>query len=160
MSRGTQVLLEIRTALLRRKLEKLEIVGWMRTRVTAPMNSRELVSRITKRLFATDQNHLVLDTRDGMTSEVLQGKTFFTAADPIRDDDDLDGEGDGSESDDDQYAWPAGLPTFSLVDVLEEAKRISTTVRLFTLACASRTDIGRRLHRFVRTEGGRRTNSR
>lgn len=98
----------------------------MKTRITGPMKTEELVSQITQHLFITDRNHLVLDSRTGMKSDTSPGgKVWFVPIVAGPDDDDAE---DGSESDDD-HAWPGGLPTFTLADVLEEAKRISIAAR-------------------------------
>lgn len=124
MNRSKQVELQIRTATLKSRVHKLEVVGSMKTRVTGPMQTPALLSQITQHLFITDKNHLVMDSRAGLKSETtVGGKTFFSAADSGLEDDD-----DGSDSDDGDTAWPGGLPTFCIADVLEEAKRISQVV--------------------------------
>lgn len=125
MNRSKQVELQIRTATLKSRVHKLEVVGSMKTRITGPMPTAQLMSQITQHLFITDKNHLVMDSRTGMKSATTPcGKVQFVPmiASPDHGDD------DGSESDDDT-PWPGGLPTFSLADVLEEAKKLSIAAR-------------------------------
>jgi len=135
MNRSKQIELYIRTATLKSRVSKLEVVGSMKTRITGPMKTDQLLAQITQHLFITEKNHLVMDSRTGMKSATTPcGKLQFVppVARP-----DPEGE-DGSESDGDD-AWPGGLPTFSLADVLEEAKRLSIAARLhrILLLCLS-----------------------
>ena len=121
MNRNKQVELQIRTATLKSRVHKLEVVGSMRTRVTGPMKTPVLLSQMTQHVCITDKNHLVMDSGAGMKSETtVGGKTLLSAAD--RDPEAVD---DDSDSDDGDCAWPGGLPTCCIADVLEEAKRIS-----------------------------------
>lgn len=126
MNRSKQVELQIRTATLKSRVQKLEVIGSMKTRITGPMPTAQLMAQITQHLFITERNHLVIDSRTGMRAATTPcGKLQFVP-NVARSDPEVE---EDSESDGDD-AWPGGLPTFSLADVLEEAKRLSIAARL------------------------------
>lgn len=125
MNRNKKVILQIRTATLKSRVQKLEVVSSMRTRVNSSTDTQDLVSQIAQHLFISDANHYILDCRVGMQPETTDaGKIYYRAADPGPDaESDSDDEGDPN-------AWPRDLPTFSITAVIKEAKRLSEVARI------------------------------
>lgn len=123
MIRNKKVVLQVRTATVKSRVEKLEVVGHMKTRVNSSTETEDLVSQIAHHLFVAAKNLFVHDCRAGMQPErTIAGKLYYKAADAGPD-------AESDSEDDDPNAWPGSLPTFSIASVINEAKRISEAAR-------------------------------
>lgn len=130
-----KVELIIHTASLKSRVQKLEVVDSMKTRLTSATDVKDLRGQINERLGIKKEDALVLDARDGMKSSVsANGKTMYEAAVSA-----AGAASDEDEDDDDEvdHAWPGGLPLFGLSAVLKEGKRMSETVGSFMIVYVS-----------------------
>lgn len=132
MSRTRKVTITVRTALRKSKSKVLEVVSVMKTRVNGATNVTSMISQVAEQLFIADKNHLVLDLRYGMKEQPsADGPMCYARVDAGT------SGADNLEDEVDPAAWPEGLPAYTLESVIQEAIRISTTVRFtrnFTFA--------------------------